>query len=255
MTLLGNPKSKKSISATVLLLVSLVATTFVSPVQAEELPVEVISSVPLKGTVDIKYTNGTSTISAVYWTGDIPSRVRVLTDSKYQTCFTLKFPVTSSLSYDEITDSSSSLNIWFELWSTAGEKLTYTYLGDGNWNPLGGQTMFAWLECGDWLRVGTYNLIVRTEKTTSTTGLLSRYLKGSQNISFTIDPPTTPMAATTTTSSSLPLVTTVTPNTLSTSVVAPVVIKKVAVYCKRGKVVKRYMRATKTCPKGWKRSR
>jgi hypothetical protein len=51
------------------------------------------------------------------------------------------------------------------------------------------------------------------------------------------------------------LVTTVTPNTMSTSVIAPVTIKKVAVRCKRGKIVKRYMRSTKTCPKGWKRIR
>lgn len=255
MMQIGNRMTSKLIGAIGLLTVFVVTATFVNPAEAEELPVEIISSVPLKGTVNIKYTNGTSTISNVYWAGDIPSRVRVLTDSKYQTCFTLKFPVTTTLSYDEIVDSSSSLNIWFELWSTVGEKLTTTYLGSSDWNPLGGQTMFAWLECGDWLRAGTYNLIVRTEKTTSTTGLLSRYLKGSQTVPFTIDPPTTPMAATTTTSSSLPLVTTVAPNTMSTTVVAPVVVKKVAVRCKREKIVKRYMRTTKTCPKGWKRIR
>lgn len=217
-------------------------------VKAED-SVEILASTPMSGTVDIKYTNGTVTKSDVYWTGSIPTRIRVVTDSKYQSCFSLKFPITPTLTYDEISNYSTELSIWFELWTTAGEKVAEDIVSGSDWNPIGGQTMHSWTECGDWQKTGSYNLIIRTEKTLATNGLLSRIQKGSQTTPLTIEPQTVPTTTTTSTTTTVPIRTQTT--TTSATVVATPSYWKVR--CQKGKVRKLFIRSTKSCPKGWSR--
>jgi len=179
-------------------------------------PVEVLDTVPAQGTVEIKYTNGKTEVSTPLWSGNIPSRVRAIKASSYSSCFELKFPIQALRPYAEIIDASTSVDIDFELWTANGEKLATKWVYSSTWNPLGGQTMVVWTEC-EWEVPGSYNLIVKTKQTVSTTGLLSRYLSGMQIVPLVIDPPSK---------------------------------KASTVECKKGKTTKSFKRAK--CPAGWK---
>ena len=179
--------------------------------------VETLATTQVQGIVEIKYSNGSAQQSAPLWTGTVPTRVRFIKPNDYQTCAEVKFQVQSLLPYDTIVNASTSVGISFELWSLQGEKVAYNNVSSYTWNPLNGPTMVVWLECGDWLVAGSYNLIIRTEQTLSTTGLLSRYLKGTVVVPFVIDPPT---------------------NKSSTT------------YCKKGNIKKTFKKLK--CPAGWK---
>jgi hypothetical protein len=179
--------------------------------------VEVLQTVPAQGTVEIKYSNGRTEVSAPLWSGNIPSRVRAVAVSSYSSCYELKFPIQALRPYAEIINARSSLDIDLELWTTNGEKIETKYVYSGTWNPLGGQTMLSWTSCSAWDKPGSYNLIVKTKQTLSTTGLLSSYVSGIQVIPFVVDPPAT---------------------------------KASTVECKKGKQIKSFKRAK--CPAGWK---
>lgn len=181
--------------------------------------VEVLATVPAQGTVDIKYSSGRTEVSAPLWSGSIPSRIRAIAVSSYSSCYELKFPIQALRPYAEIINASSSIEIDFELWTANGEKRDTEWVFSSTWNPLGGQTMIAWTSCDTWDKPGVYNLIVKTEQTLSTTGLLSRYVSGMQVIPLTIDPPAK---------------------------------KASTVECKKGKQTKTFKRAK--CPAGWKPS-
>lgn len=180
---------------------------------------EVLATVPAQGTVELKYSTGRTEISTPLWSGNIPSRVRAIQVSSYSSCYEMKFPIQALRPYAEIINASTSVTIDFELWTTNGEKKDTEYVYSGTWNPLGGQTMISWTSCDIWDVQGSYNLIVSTEQTLSTTGLLSRYVSGMQVISLVVDPPAT---------------------------------KASTVKCKKGKVSKTFKRAK--CPAGWKAS-
>ena len=152
--------------------------------------VETLAISQVQGIVEIKYANGSAQQSAPLWTGGVPSRVRFIRTDAYNDCAEVKFQVQSLLPYDTIVNASTSVEIDFELWSLQGEKVAYDSVGKYEWNPLNGPTMVVWNECGEWLIAGNYNLIIRTEQTRSTTGLLSSYLKGTVVVPFVIDPPT-----------------------------------------------------------------
>jgi hypothetical protein len=179
--------------------------------------VEVLQTVPAQGTVEIKYSNGRTEVSAPLWLGNIPSRVRAVAVSSYSSCYELKFPIQALRPYAEIINARSSLDIDLELWTANGLKMGTEYVYSSTWNPLGGQTMIAWTECDVWDKPGSYNLIVKTKQTLSTTGLLSSYVSGTQVIPFVVDPPAT---------------------------------KASTVECKKGKQIKSFKRAK--CPAGWK---
>jgi hypothetical protein len=181
---------------------------------------DVLETVPAQGTVEIKYSNGRTEVSAPLWSGSIPSRVRAVVASKYSSsCYEIKFPIQALRPYSEIVNASSSIDIDFELWTTSGQKIHSKFVYSSTWNPLGGQTMVVWSGCDQWNKPGAYNLIVKTKQTLSTTGLLSRYVSGMQVVALVIDPPT---------------------NKAST------------IKCKKGKQTKTFKRAK--CPAGWKSS-
>jgi hypothetical protein len=181
--------------------------------------VEVLATVPAQGTVEIKYSSGRVEVSTPLWSGNVPSRVRAVVADRWATCHELTFPIQALRPYAEIVNASSSIEIDFELWTASGQKIDTEWVYSSTWNPLGGQTMIAWRACDVWNKPGSYNLIVRTEQTLSTTGLLSRYVSGMQVVPLVVEPPT---------------------NKAST------------VECKKGKQTKTFKRAK--CPVGWKSS-
>jgi hypothetical protein len=162
----------------------------VSKIHAADVLVQINASTEISGTVTVKYTDGTSVVSAPLWSGSVPTSIQAAY-SRYQTCQYLKFPVQANLPYETM---KSDVTIKFDVWSTTGEKIATKYVWNSDWNPLNGPTMVSWLECGDWLKAGNYNLIVTTQQTLSTNGLLSRYVEGVQTIAFSITAPVEPTA-------------------------------------------------------------
>lgn len=180
--------------------------------------VQILTSVFVEGTVERKYTNGVTEISDPLWSGKIPTRIRTISRSTYQSCFEVKFQIQAHLPFQQMSQANG-VDVTFEVWSLEGEKLETEWIDGRDWNPLDGPTMVVWLACDTWLMSGNYNLIVRTDQTLSTDGLISRYVTGSQVVSL--------------------------------------VIEKKASYantvrCKKGKTVKTFPRVT--CPKTWKRA-
>jgi len=200
------------------LAISLVFSFWSEPVHAVE-PIEIISTVPVQGTVEIKYTSGRIEVSTPLWTGNIPTRIRVIPTDKYQTCYELKFPIQAALPYDKMIDARSSVEIDFELWTLQGERVASEWIYSSKWSPMSGPTMVVWLECDEWIIPGNYNLVIQTKQTLSTTGLLSSYVKGMQTLTFIIDPPSS---------------------------------KANTVKCKKGKLTKTFKKIK--CPSGWKAS-
>lgn len=190
----------------------------VTPVIAKTDYVEVKSTTFINGTVERKYTDGTTETSEPLWSGNIPTRVRTITKSRYQTCFELKFQIQAHLPFNQMS-TANGVDVTFEIWSQEGEKLATEWVDGRDWNPLDGPTMVVWLECDTWLMSGTYNLIARTDQTLSTDGLLSRYVTGSEVVSLVIER----KAASAST-----------------------------VVCKKGSRTKTFQRST--CPAGWKPS-
>lgn len=190
-----------------------------APVIAKTDFVEVKSTTFVQGTVVRNYSDGSVEISDPLWSGNIPTRVRTITKSQYQSCFELKFQIQAHLPFNEMS-SANGVDVTFELWSRDGEKLDTEWVDGRDWNPLDRPTMVVWLTCDTWLMKGTYDLVIRTDQTLSTDGLISRYVTGSHVVELVIEKKA---------------------STVNSAV------------CKKGKKVKTFQRAT--CPAGWKRLR
>ena len=251
-------------SVAILLTASLIGGVAQS-VKAADVIVSIVSSTSVSGTVTIKYTNGSSTVSAPLWTGSVPTSISGY--SGYQSCQYLKFPIKASLAFETM---KSDVSVKFEIWTTAGEKLASNTVSYTDWNPIDGPTMLSWLECDDWLTVGTHNLVITTQQTLSTNGLLSRYVEGKQTFPFVINPVISTTTTSTTTTTIPRVTTTVAPATTTlapvTITLAPVVQNTVAyqpavtvakkpvvkkITCVKGK--KKITTTKKTCPKGYKK--
>jgi hypothetical protein len=187
-------------------------------VKAADTLVGITTSTAVSGTVTLNYASGTSTVSAPLWTGSVPTSIAA--KSGYQTCQYLKFPIQAALPFATM---NSDVSIIFEVWSTAGDKVASKWISDSDWNPTDGPTMISWLECDDWLTVGTHSMVITTKQELSTNGLLSRYVEGKQILPFVVD-----RAVTTTTVKA---------------------VKKIT--CIKGKA--RITTTKKTCPKGYKK--
>jgi len=149
-----------------------------------DLIVNINSTTPASGTVEVKYTNGKVEVSAPLWSGNIPTAITAVYD-KYQTCQYLKFPIQGLLPFDVM---KSDVTVKFDVWSAGGEKIASNIVWSSDWNPTNGPTMLTWLECDDWLKAGNHTLVVETDQELSTNGLLSRYVKGTQTFPFVINP-------------------------------------------------------------------
>ena len=236
-----------------------------SPVNAAE-NVTINSSVAVNGTITLKYTSGREEISQPLWTGLVPTSITGVY-GKYSSCQYLNFTIQGLLPFAEL---KKDVDVSFAVWSSQGKKLASNSVWYSDWNPTNGPTMIEWLECDDWLVAGVHTLIVTTQQTLSTNGLISRYVEGIQQFPFTIYPvvaptttttvpkTTTTVAPTTTTTTVVPTTTTTTvAPTTTTTTVAPttttttVVPLKAAkqIRCVKGKLSKQVSGAK--CPKGW----
>ena len=158
-----------------------------SPASASE-NVTINSSVAVNGTVTLNYLDGREEISQPLWSGSVPTAITGVY-GEYKTCQYLTFTIQGLLPFAEL---KADVDVNFEVWSSQGRKLASNSVWYSDWNPTGGPTMIEWLECGGWLVAGRHTLVVTTEQTLSTNGLLSRYVEGVQQIPFTIYPTVDP---------------------------------------------------------------
>ena len=118
----------------------------------------------------------TSSISNVgdIWTGEIPTKVSYPSDSYSEK---LEFTINGILPISVLADKANGVDVEFSIWSDSGVKLGSQTLYSFSWNPVGPNTVVSmYLSQNDAL-YGKHTLLISTIYTTSTTGLLSRYLK------------------------------------------------------------------------------
>ncbi|CAN2233010.1 hypothetical protein [Candidatus Planktophila versatilis] len=129
----------------------------------------VISSIPNVGNI---------------WKGDIPTSISYPTDSYSEK---LEFPITGALPISVLADRANGVDVDFAIWTDSGVKLGSQTIYSFSWNPVGPNTMVSmYLSRADNL-YGTHTMLITTSYTTSTTGLLSRYLKDEQRVKISIN--------------------------------------------------------------------
>jgi len=145
------------------ILVAIFSMIQVPTASADQIKVETTSKV----TSNIPYAGD-------IWTGNIPSKVSYPSDSYSEK---LEFPITGILPIDVLADRANGVEVDFAIWSESGVKLGSQTVYSFSWNPVGPNTMVSmYLSKADNL-FGTHTMLITTRYTTSTTGLLSRYLK------------------------------------------------------------------------------
>lgn len=127
----------------------------------------------------------TSNISNVgdIWTGDIPTKVSYPTGSFSEK---LEFAITGILPISVLTDKANGVDVEFSIWSESGVKLGSQTIYSFSWNPIGPKTMVSMYLYPNAALYGKHTMLISTEYTTSTTGLLSRYLKDEKKLSIEI---------------------------------------------------------------------
>jgi hypothetical protein len=118
------------------------------------------------------------------WKGDIPTSISYPTDSFSEK---LEFPITGALPISVLADRANGVDVEFAIWTDSGVKLGSQTVYSFSWNPVGPNTMVSmYLSRADNL-YGTHTMLITTRYTTSTTGLLSRYLKDEQRVKISIN--------------------------------------------------------------------
>lgn len=118
------------------------------------------------------------------WKGDIPTSISYPTDSYSEK---LEFPITGALPISVLADRANGVDVDFAIWTDSGVKLGSQTIYSFSWNPVGPNTMVSmYLSRADNL-YGTHTMLITTSYTTSTTGLLSRYLKDEQRVKITVN--------------------------------------------------------------------
>ena len=108
------------------------------------------------------------------WKGNIPTKITYPLDTFSQK---LEFPIQGLLPYSELADKLRGVTVYFEIWAQSGKKLAYDTVYSFDWNPVGPNTLVSMYLYPEDV-VGTHTMLIRTEAVTSSTGLISRYLKG-----------------------------------------------------------------------------
>ena len=118
------------------------------------------------------------------WKGDIPTSISYPTDSFSEK---LEFPITGALPISVLADRANGVDVEFAIWTDSGVKLGSQTVYSFSWNPVGPNTMVSmYLSRADNL-YGTHTMLITTSYTTSTTGLLSRYLKDEKKLPIKIE--------------------------------------------------------------------
>lgn len=178
LAFLSNSWFMKRIGLLVFSLVGTLATT--GTAHADNLPINAISTI----------TSQIPNIGQI-WKGDIPISINFPSDAYSGT---LEFPIQGILPYKVLADKANGVEVDFEIWSPAGKKLTSTTIYSFSWNPVGPNTLVDLPLYPDNSLYGTQTMIIKTIYTTSTTGLLSRYLEDDQTIPIQISKTIPPKA-------------------------------------------------------------
>ena len=117
------------------------------------------------------------------WKGEIPTSVSFPTDAYSGT---IEFPIEGLLPLSVLADRANGVNVEFEIWAESGKKLASQTVYSSSWNPVGPKTLVSISLYPDPVLYGTHTMIIRTIYHTSTTGLLSRYIKDEQKTQLQI---------------------------------------------------------------------
>ena len=126
------------------------------------------------------------------WKGDIPTSVAFPSDAYSGT---VEFPIQGLLPFKVLADKATGVEVDFEIWSPLGKKLGSQTIYSFSWNPVGPNTLVDISLYPDNSLYGTQTLIIKTIYTTTTSGLLSRYLEDDQQFPIQINkviPPKAP---------------------------------------------------------------
>ena len=116
------------------------------------------------------------------WKSDIPKAISFPSD---KSSVELEFPIQGILPYKTLSDRATGVDIDFELWTSAGEKIASRSVYSSVWNPVGPDTLISLTLFKNDL-FGELFFVVSTQYKVSTTGLLSRYLSTQTKIPLTI---------------------------------------------------------------------
>lgn len=116
------------------------------------------------------------------WKGNIPTRITYPVETFSQK---LEFPIQGLLPYSTLADKLNGVDVYFEIWAQSGKRLAYDTVYSFDWNPVGPNTLVSMYLYPEDV-VGTHTMLIRTEATLSSTGLISRYLKGEITIPIQI---------------------------------------------------------------------
>jgi hypothetical protein len=128
-------------------------------------------------------TSSIANVGAI-WKGEIPTSVSYPTDSYGEK---LEFPITGILPLSVLADRANGVEVEFAIWTDSGVKLTSQTVYSFSWNPVGPNTMLSMYLSRAENLYGTHTMLITTTYTTSTNGLLSRYLKDEQRVKISIN--------------------------------------------------------------------
>jgi hypothetical protein len=86
-----------------------------------------------------------------------------------------------------LADRANGVDVDFAIWTDSGVKLGSQTIYSFSWNPVGPNTMVSMYLSRAANLYGTHTMLITTSYTTSTTGLLSRYLKDEQRVKISIN--------------------------------------------------------------------
>ncbi len=213
----------------------------------------IASSTAAVGIVETsKVTSEIPGVGAI-WTGEIPTSISIPSDEQ---SVKLEFTIKGLLPIKVLADKANGVNVEFSVWSDSGVKLGSSTIYSFSWNPVGPNTIVSLYLFDNPALIGTHTLLINTEYTTSTTGLLSRYIKDDRQlklkISKEIAKPIPTASPKSTDTSSTP---TASPKSTDTPVGNPGTGKsgseKISVTCRKGKVVKKISSINPICPSGY----
>ena len=120
-----------------------------------------------------KVTSNISNVGDI-WTGNIPTKVTYPSESYSEK---LEFTINGILPISVLADKANGVDVEFEIWSDSGVKLGSQTIYSFSWNPVGPNTVVSMYLSQNAALYGKHTMLISTNYTTSTTGLLSRYLK------------------------------------------------------------------------------
>jgi hypothetical protein len=120
-----------------------------------------------------KVTSNISNVGDI-WTGNIPTKVTYPSESYSEK---LEFTINGILPISVLADKANGVDVEFAIWSDSGVKLGSQTIYSFSWNPVGPNTVVSMYLSQNAALYGKHTMLISTNYTTSTTGLLSRYLK------------------------------------------------------------------------------